>query len=52
MIGDRMRDENLRFNEINKELNAMKSAKLAKNPETEWKSDLLFPSTTNQEYIN
>ena len=52
MIGDRMRDENLRANEINKELNAMKSAKLAKNPENEWKSDLLFPSTTNQEYIN
>ena len=47
-----MRNENLRANEINQELNAMKSAKMMKNPDTEWKTDLLFPSTTNQEYIN
>lgn len=47
-----MRNENLRQNEINQELNALRSAKMKKNPDNEWKSDLLFPSTTNQEYIN
>ena len=52
MIGDKMREENVRQMEINKELNALKSAKLAKNQDTEWKTDLLFPSTTNQDYIN
>ena len=52
MIGDQMRNENLRAYEVNKELNAMKSAKMMKNPDNEWKNDLLFPSTTNQDYIN
>ena len=52
MIGDKMREENIRQMEVNKELNALKSAKLAKNQDTEWKTDSLFPSTTNQDYIN
>ena len=47
-----MREENIRQYEVNQELTAMKSAKMAKNQDTEWKTDLLFPTTTNQDYIN
>ena len=37
---------------INDELQLMKKAKANKDSENEWKTDLLFPSTTNQEFIN
>ena len=48
-----MREENVRATEINVELNALKAAKQNKaDSEAGWKSDMLFPSTTNQEYIN
>ena len=48
-----MREENVRATEINHELGALKAAKKKKaDSEHEWKNDMLFPSTTNQEYIN
>ena len=50
MIGDKMREEGMRNNEINSELNRMKSVK-ARNSELA-QEDLMFPLTTNQEYIN
>jgi len=53
LIGDRMREENNRAIEINQELEGLKQLRRHKeNSETAWKNDSLFPSTTNQEYIN
>ena len=53
LIGDRMREENNRAIEINKELEGLKALRKHKeDSEQAWKQDSLFPSTTNQEYIN
>ena len=50
MIGEKMREEGMRQNEINSELNRLKSEK-ARNSELA-QEELMFPLTTNQEYIN
>lgn len=50
MIGEKMREEGQRFNEINSELNRLKSEK-ARSSECA-QEELMFPLTTNQEYIN
>ena len=50
MIGEKMREEGMRQNEINSELNRLKSEK-ARNSELA-QEELIFPLTTNQEYIN
>ena len=50
LIGEKMREEGKRFNEINSELNRLKSEK-ARSSECA-QEELMFPLTTNQEFIN